>query len=364
MIIDRYLIVEIVQTLLAVLFVLLLIFMGRYFAIFLADAAAGEITGGVVVDLLLLRTMSALNLMLPFALYIAVLLAFGRLYKDNEMTALAASGVTTPRILLTVFSLGLIFSLLVGVFSLWLSPWAERQRSSITAESEKSSMLQNVLPGQFNEIGRRNDLVFYVEEVSDDNKNLSNVFAQIRSKNTMDVFSANKGYQYQDETTGDTYLVLIDGFRYQGLPGKQDFLIQEYEKNAIRIVEPNIAQKGRRNRSETTSELLERGKPSDQAELQWRISMPITTLLLAMLGVLISRTSPRQGRFAKLFIAILIYIIYSNAISIGRTWIEQNKVPVEVGVWWVHLGLLVFISILLYNQVTGRRFRIKPARAY
>jgi lipopolysaccharide export system permease protein len=333
MIIDRYLISEIVQTLMAVLFVLLLIFMGRYFAIFLADAAAGEITGGVVVDLLLLRTLSALNLMLPFALYISILLAFGRLYKDNEMTALAASGVTTPRILLTVFSLGLLFALVVGMFSLWLSPWAERQRSNIVVESEKTSMLQNVLPGQFNELGGRNDAVLYVEEVSDDNKKLNNVFAQIRSKDTMDVFSAKKGYHYRDEVTGDTYLVLTDGFRYQGLPGKQDFLIQEYEKNAIRIVEPNITRKSRRNRSASTSELLEIGRPVEYAELQWRISMPITTLLLAILGVLISRTSPRQGRFAKLFVAILIYIIYSNAISIGRTWVEQNKVSVEIGVW-------------------------------
>lgn len=347
----------------AVLFVLLLIFMGRYFAIFLADAAAGVITGGVVLDLLLLRTLSALNLMLPFALYIAILLAFGRLYKDNEMTALAASGVTTPRILLTVFMIGLLFSLVVGACSLWLSPWAEHQRSAITAESEKTSALQNVLPGQFNELGRRNDAVFYVEEISGDNKQLTNVFAQIKTKDKMDVFSANRGYQYRDEVTGDTYLVLTDGFRYQGLPGKQDYLIQEYEKNAIRIVEPSIAQKSRRNRSATTSELMDRARPADYAELQWRISMPITTLLLSMLGVLISRTSPRQGRFAKLFVAILIYIIYSNAISIGRTWVEQNKVPMEVGIWWVHILLILFICLLLYNQVTGRRFRIRPSLA-
>ena len=179
----------------------------------------------------------------------------------------------------------------------------------------------------------------------------------------MDVFSANKGYQYRDEKTGDTYLVLTDGFRYQGLPGKQDFLIQEYKKNAIRIVEPGEIQKSRRNRSVETSVLMERGKPRDQAELQWRISMPITTLLLAMLGVLISRTSPRQGRFSKLFIAILVYIIYSNGISIARTWVEQNKVSVELGVWWVHLLLFILISMLLYNQITGRRFRLKRVLA-
>lgn len=363
MIIDRYLISEILQTMMAVIFVLLLIFMGRYFAVFLADAAAGEISGGVVVDLLLLRTLSALSLMIPFALYISILLAFGRLYKDNEMTALAAAGITAPRLLLTIFSIGLIFSLVVGAFSLWVSPWAERQRANITAASERSSVFESVLPGQFNELGKRNDAVFYVEEISDDNKRLSNVFAQIRSKGTMDVFSANKGYQYRDEKTGDTYLVLTDGFRYQGLPGRQDFLIQEYKKNAIRIVEPSAVEKRRRNRSVETSALLERGEPRDQAELQWRISLPITTLLLAILGVLISRTSPRQGRFAKLFIAILIYVIYSNGISIARTWVAQNKVSVELGVWWVHLLLLVFIAILLYNQVTGRRFRVRPSLA-
>ena len=361
MIIDRYLIAEIVQTLAAVLFVLLLIFMGRYFAIFLADAAAGEITGAVVLDLLLLRTMSAMSLMLPFSLYIAILLAFGRLYKDNEMTALAASGVTAPRILRTVFLLGLVFAMLVSVFSLWLSPWAERQRATIATQAEQSSMMQNVLPGQFNELGKRKDAVFYVEEVSDDNKKLSNIFAQIKSKDTMDVFSAHRGYQYRDEVTGDTYLVLIDGFRYQGIPGRQDFLIQEYEKNAIRIVEPSFAQKRSKYSTMKTSELLDRSNPRGQAELQWRISMPITTLFLAILGMLISRTSPRQGRFAKLFLAILIYIIYSNAVSIGRTWVSQGKVPIDIGVWWVHLLLFLFIAVLLYNQVTGRRFRVKSS---
>lgn len=363
MIIDRYLISEILQTMIAVLFVLLLIFMGRFFAVFLADAAAGEITGGVVIDLLLLRTLGSMNLMVPFALYISILLAFGRLYKDNEMTALAASGVTAPRILLTIFSIGLAFSLIVGLFSLWISPWAERQRSTITAESERTSVFESVLPGQFNELGKRKNAVFYVENISGDNKKLTNVFAQIRSQGTMDVFSASTGYQYRDKKTGDTYLVLTDGFRYQGLPGRQDFIIQEYKKNAIRIVEPNIAEKRRRDRSVETSVLIDSGKPQDQAELQWRISMPITTLLLAMLGVLISRTSPRQGRFAKLFIAILVYIIYSNGLSIARTWIAQNKISVELGLWWVHLLLFIFISMLLYNHITGRRFRLKPTMA-
>ena len=360
MIIDRYLIREILQTFLAVMLVLLLIFMGRFFAFYLADAAAGEISGGVVLDLLLLQTLGSLNMMLPFALYISILLAFGRLYKDNEMTALAASGVTISRIMVSVFMIAFGFSVVVGVVALWISPWADNQRTLIITESEKISLMEGVLPGQFNQLGKRKDAVFYVEELSEDRKQLNNVFAQIQTDGKMDVFSANKGYQYRDPETGDRFLVLVDGFRYQGNPGEQNFLIQEYKKNAIRIVEPKVSGKPRRNSSAPTTQLMSVFKPKEQAELQWRISMPIATLLLALLGVLISRTSPRQGRFAKLFLAILIYIIYNNVMSIARSWIEQNKIPVEVGIWWVHLFAFGLIALMLYYQASGRRLRLKP----
>jgi lipopolysaccharide export system permease protein len=359
-VIDRYLITEILQTLVAVLIVLLLIFMGRYFAVFLADAAAGEITSTVVVDLLLLRTISALNMMLPFSLYIAVLVAFGRLYRDNEMTALAASGMDISRVVLTVFGLGLIFAVIVAFISLWLSPWAEAQRAAITVESEKISIVDTVMPGQFNELGKRKDAVFYVEDISDDRKTFKNLFVQIQVEGNLDIFTADSAYIDKDNETGDRYIVLVDGYRYRGIPGQQDFVIQEYKKNAIRIVEPESSP-SRKKRHVTTSELWNASRPRDQAELQWRISMPLSTVLLAVLGVVISRTSPRQGRFAKLFVAIMMYVIYNNLMGIARSWVEHAEVPVEVGIWWVHLLVFVVFAFLLYQQVTGKRIRLRPA---
>jgi len=359
MIVDRYLISEILQTFLAVLLVLLLIFMGRYFTVFLADAAAGEIRGGMVVNLLLLRTLSALSMMLPFALYISVLLAFGRLYKDNEMTALAASGVTISRIVFAVFTIALVFAILVSCISLWISPWAEYQRSLITSEAERMSALEGLLPGQFSQLGNNKDSVFYVEDMSDDRKQLTNIFAQIQTDGKFDVFSAPHGYHYRDKNTGDQYLVLEDGFRYQGLPGRQDFLIQEYKKNAIRLVEPGIVSHSRRNATVPTQQLVKIKNVRAQAELQWRLSMPVATILLALLGVLISRTSPRQGRFAKLFLAILVYVIYNNVMSIARSGIEQHKIPTDIGMWWVHGLLFIIIFILFYKQAAARLSRKK-----
>jgi len=359
MLIDRYLIIEILQTFLAVILILLLIFMGRYFTVFLADAVAGEIRGGMVVDLLLLRTLSALSMMFPFALYISVLLAFGRLYKDNEMTALASSGVTISRVLKAVLAISLGFAIVVSTISLWVSPWAEYKRTLITAEASKTSVLEGVLPGQFNQIGSNKNGVFYVEEISEDRKNLTNVFAQVQIEGKFDVFSAKGGYQYQDKNTGDQYLVLVDGFRYQGLPGNQNFTIQNYKKNAIRLVEPNIVSHSRRNSTVPTELLINNQSRKAQAELQWRLSMPIATILLAILGALISRTSPRQGRFAKLFVAIMVYIIYNNIMSIARSGIEQGKLSTDVGMWWVH-GLLFSIILYMYfKQSVGQQSYLK-----
>ena len=344
---------------LAVLVVLLLIFMGRYFALFLSYAVDGDITASVVIDLLLLRTMSALNMMLPFALYIAVLISFGRMYKDNEMTALAASGVSINRVAYTIMGLGLFFALIVAVIALWISPWSEDKRKIVEIEAGKASIVESLSPGQFNQFSKRKDAVFYVGSIAEDRKSFNDVFLQLELEGKMDVYSAVKGYIHRDEETGDRYLVLVNGYRYLGNPGEQDFLIQEYEKNAVRLALPNIGKRTRRTRATPTLQLWKDAKPKDIAELQWRISLPISTLLLAMLGLVISRTSPRQGRFAKLFVAILVYVIYNNLMSIARSWVEQNKIPAEVGIWWVHLILIVIILLLLFQQITGRWFRVK-----
>jgi lipopolysaccharide export system permease protein len=345
----------------AVLLVLLLIFMGRYFALFLSYVADGDIAASAVIDLLLLRTMNALSMMLPFTLYIAVLISFGRLYKDNEMTALAASGVSIDRIAYSIMGLGLFFAIVVAVITLGIAPWSEHKQKVVELEAGKASIVESLSPGQFNQFSKRKDAVFYVGTIGEDRKSFKNVFLQLELDGKMDVYSANEGYIYRDEETGDRYLVLVNGFRYLGNPGEQDFLIQEYEKNAVRLALPKIGSQTRRKRATPTMQLWKEGKPKDIAELQWRISLPISTVLLAVLGLVISRTSPRQGRFAKLFVAILVYIIYNNLMSVARSWVEQSKIPMEVGIWGVHLILIVIIATLLLQQITGRWFRLKPA---
>jgi len=342
------------QTLLAVLGVLLLIFMGRNFALYLADASAGNISGAIVLDLLLLRTVTSLNVMVPFALYTAVLVAFGRLYKDSEMTAFAACGVGPGRVMSTVVVLALAASALVALLSFWTSPWAHEQALRVQEQARAGTAFASVVEGQFNQVGRSGQ-VFYVQGLSEDRSSLRDVFIQREDRNgRLDVFSARSGYQTVDPDTGERYLVLVDGYRYQGLPGDGDFTMHRYRKNALRLQQQEAAPLRRKRWAIPSERLWDSPRPVDQAELQWRIAMPLATVMLAVLAVLLSRSSPRQGRFAKLFLAIVVFVVYYNSLGVAISWVQRGVVSPALGLWWVHAGLLALIAILAVRHWGGR----------
>lgn len=353
MIISRYLTREVLQTLLAVLVVVLLIFMGRYFAIYLADAASGEIAGNIVLEILLLRTLTSLNVMIPFTLFIAVMLAFGRLYKDSEMAAMAACGIGPNQVMSTVIGIALMCSVVVAGLSFWASPWANEQTLQTREQAQADTLFASVAAGQFNEVGD-DELVFYVEEISEDRSRLRDVFIQTTSNGRLDIYSAKSGYQYTDPQSGQRYLVLVDGYRYQGLPGEADFTIHQFEKNAVHLQEQTVEPLRRKRSAIANADLWQSTQRADQAELHWRFAMPVAALLLPVLGVMLSRTSPRQGRFAKLFIAIFLFVIYYNGLGVGMSWIERGKVPAELGLWWVHGLLLMLIAVLALRHWGGR----------
>lgn len=332
------------QTLLAVLLVLLLIVIGRHFVIVLNDAASGRVAAGIVLEILFLRTLTALNVMVPFALFIAVIVSFGRLYKDSEMVAMSASGIGPDRVLMAVGVIALICSVLMGGVSFWLSPWANEQMLQVQEAAQSGTPFAVVEAGQFNEIGGK-DSVFYVEGLSEDRTRLNDIFIQSYTDGLLDVFSARSGYQYVDPKTHTRYLVLVDGFRYQGLPGDAEYKIHQYEKNAVRLEELEVLPLQRQRFAIPSQELWSSSSRAASAELHWRLAMPLAALLLPLLGVFLSRTSPRQGRFAKLFIAVFVFVIYYNGLGVAMSWLERGVIPSTLGLWWVHGMLLLLIAV-------------------
>lgn len=353
MIINRYIIKEVLLTLFAVLAVLLLIFMGSFFARFLGFAAEGFISNSIVLDLMGLKTLSALNVMLPFSLYLSVLIAFGRLYKDSEMTALSASGIGIGSVLQPILQVSIVFMLIVGALSFYISPWALDKVLQLQEQTEAKAQLDGIVSGQFAQLKSERKPVFYAESLSDDKKSMNNVFVQIREPdNTLVIYSASSGYQTDEDATGERFFVLNNGRRYQLTPGDNQVNIQVYKKSAFRIEEKGVVTKSRDKNETPTASLLAKYELADIAELQWRVAMPLSALLLPILAALLSRTSPRQGRFSKLFLAIIIFIFYNNALGLSRSWIESRELSPVIGLWWTHC-LLVILIIHLYARHSG-----------
>ena len=359
-IIDRYLIKEVTLTLLAVTPVLLLIFLSNRFVQYLGEAAAGKLPADVLWALLAFRSISVLSLLLPLAFFVSVVLALGRLYKDSEMIVLAASGISPLRIVQTVGAAGVVMALLVAALTFYIEPWANAQTSQVRKRAEAASEIRIITPGRFKE-SRQGDHILYVERLSPDLERMHNIFIQSRQGDQVNILTSQHGYQYTDQQSGDLYVVLEDGNRYEWAPGGGDFKIVKYAKYTVRIEQKDIPVQGSLREVAGVDPLLRNLDAGAKAELQWRFSLPISMLLLAVLGVLLARTTPRQGRYAKLFMAILVYIIYMNLMTVARSWVEQSVAPSLLGMWWVHIGVLAVIAALLAWQM-GVRVPIPIAR--
>lgn len=357
MIIQRYLLREILGTLLAVTGVLYLIYIGNRFVRFLAEAQAGGIPADAIVQLLALKSISNLVMLLPLSVFFAVLLAFGRLYRDHEMTALAACGVGPARLARTVLAYALVCGALVAALSLYWGPWAERLSTRIQEQLQADAEVSGIAAGRFKEI--RGGWAFYVESISPEGV-LRNVFVQGARGGESMVIAAQRGrFEFTEE--GDRYLVLEEGHRYEGEPGSAGFKIVAFEEHGV-LVEERPVHLGSRASMLSTAELLASSQPKLMGELQWRWSMPLATVLLALLAVPLSRAHPRQGRYAKLFVAILVYVIYTNMLVVARSWVERGKLDPLIGLWWVH-ALVALATAYLLARDNGWRWRPRRGRA-
>lgn len=348
-VIDRYLIKEVLYALLAVTPILLLIFISNRFLSYLAEAAAGKLPGAVIFTLLGLKSIGVLALILPLVFYLSVVFALGRLYKDSEMTVLAACGVGPLQVLKTILLPATALAVLVAILAMYVAPWAGSQSKQVRQQAEAGSELSTLLPGRFKE-SRQGDHIFYAEELSSDYQFMRNVFVQSRQHGKLNILSSERGVQQIDKVSGDQYVVLKDGNRYEWTPGQTDFKIINYKKYTLRVEQREPAPAEETQEVKRTATLLDSGKPEDIAELQWRLSIAISTILLAMLGVGLARTTPRQGRYAKLFVAILAYIIYNNMMGVARSWVAHGVVSPAVGIWWVHGLLLLAIGVIFMHQ--------------
>lgn len=347
---DRYIAQETALTVAAVTTVLMLILLSNRFALLLGDAAAGRLPRDTVFTLLGLASVNYFIVVMPVALFLAVMLALGRLYRDSEMTTLMACGFGPGQVYRPMLFVGGVFAVVLAALSLEVAPWAARMTHIINSAAQHNAEVGSFESAHF-KVDQNGRGSLYSEQVSTDGKQLQNIFLEGPSDKRMAIITAASGHRQggTDDPAGST-LVLNDGYRYEGMPGEADFHIVHFGEHGIVIQPANPDMGSGFYETYPTDKLLATHDLGAISEMQWRLSVPLSVLLLTILAVPLARTSPRQGRYGKLMIAILAYVIYSNLVGVARAWLERSVTPRSLGVWWVDLVFLaVALALLLWQ---------------
>ena len=362
-IIDRYISKELLLTWLAVTLVLMLILLSGTLVQLLGKAAQGVIPGYAIWYLLLFTGARYLIALIPLSLYLGVLLSFSRLYKDNEMAAMSACGIGLMRLYRPVLMVVIPASAILMYLTLFVMPWVSLQADLMKSEIKNRSELTGLTAGRFNE-SKSGESIMFLQRQSVDGTQMHNVFLHQKNKNPLieQVESADLARRYTDEG-GRHFILFENGHVYEGEPGSSNFRITQYEKKGIYLPEQQIVRSSNRKTAVSTQELWNSDRIDYRAELHWRLSLPIGAFLLAVLALPLSYTTPRKGRYSKLAIAILIYLIYSNLLGIGETWVEKEKVPEWLGLWWVH-GFAIILIVYWWLRRAGGIRQILYQRKY
>jgi|RhiMethySRZTD1v2_1073278.scaffolds.fasta_scaffold45918_4 lipopolysaccharide export system permease protein len=361
MIFHKALVREFANTALATFFVLLGITFTTQLVRLLSQAAVGVITSTGVLVLLGFTLVNALPVLLSLTTFIAILLTLTRSYRDSEMVIWFSSGLGLTRWVRPVLSFALPLVLMIGAFSLVLSPWAMSRSEELRRLMDSRDDVSTIVPGVFRESARA-DRVYFVEEVSESENTVANIFVASHQHQKLGVIVAKRGYQ-ETADNGDRFLVLLHGRRYEGVPGTAEYRVFEFERYAMRVQIGQAAPRAPTTKTSDTVDLLQDPSPRNLAELSWRIGLPVSALMLALLAIPLSFVNPRGGRSMNLVLALLLYMTYSNLLSITQASIAQSRVSFTLGLS-IHLAMLAVLVALFYRRMMVVSFRrlLRPRR--
>ena len=346
--VQRYVLREVVQTWLAVTGVLVAILVSNQLSRVLGQAASNQYGRHVVFDLIVLGAIMNLSIIVPVGLLLAVVLTLGRMYHDSEMAALQACGFGPIRLLTPLFC----FAGVIAVGLAWLAfvqvPQADAESHLLRASALKEAQFGQLDAGRFRSFSG-GDAVFYAERVDAEGV-LHNVFVQRESAGRIEVALADTATYSKASADGTHLVTLFNGRRYEGVPGQEDFRVIEFREHGIPVATPADVGGNDDPDAKPTRALFGSTSPADIAQLQFRISTPLMALVLTLVAVPLSRLRPRQGRYARVGFAIVVYFVYSNLLSAAKAWLEKSDLPPSVGVWWVHAAALTLGLYLVARE--------------
>jgi lipopolysaccharide export system permease protein len=341
-IIDHYLVREIVHPLVAICTALVVIFITYSLSRFLVDADAGLLQPGEVARLTMLKSVISLDVLLPLSLFLATMTGLGRLYTDSEIYAMRASGISEARLLRPLMRMAFVLALIVALLSTWARPWAYSQSYEIKARAEASAETNRIREARFYTFGKAERTVF-IERIAENGHDLEGIFVRTRKADDLQVITASSGiFEFLAKPMLHR-LKLTDAHVFRKVTDGAD-LSAQFGTLTIWLPAETPRPPGYKVKAAPTNLLRHSSNPVDQAEFQWRMSTPVSALLLALAAIPLSRSRPRQGRYAKMLLALVIYAIYFNLLDVSRSWVEQGS---NDYIWWVP-GLLSLVVAGLY----------------
>jgi len=341
----------------AVTIVLLAIMLATRFTRFLAQAAAGKLPREFLLEVVGLSSLQYLVILIPVSLLLGIMLALGRLYRDQEIAAMTGCGVGPLSLYRPFLVLSLSLAAMTAALAFQIGPWAGREGEYLLKDARRLIQYTPFEAGQFKEVvnGRG---VFYTEHMDSVADTIDTVFARVseRGGTGPSIITAAHGTQGIDTQTGERLVTLERGYRYSGTPGRAQYDVVKFDRLSTRVAPPELLERTGKRALQETSALLGSDDPEDQAELSWRLAAPISVLLLALLAVPLAHTSPRSGRYGRVVLGIVLYLVYANLIALGQAWIAKGYTTPAIGLWWVHAMALGLGLVLIGRQLGwGRR---------
>jgi lipopolysaccharide export system permease protein len=312
-------------------------------------AAKGILPNDAITTMLGFSMIRFLPMLLSLSLFLAVLLTLSRWYRDSEMVIWFSSGLSISSWIRPVLIFTIPIVTLISFLSLFVTPWAHNKVEDFRVQLESRDDLAAISPGVFKESAHA-DRVFFVESFDELGNIVKNIFVQSVQHQKLGIIVAAQGSRLI-EKNGDNFLLMQNGRRYQGSREGADYSTTEFEKYAIRVEAGEARNSAPSTQSMSSQELLQNKNNTNVAELQWRLAIPFSALILALLAIPLSALDPRAGRSANFVLATIIYIIYNNLLNITQAWIAQGKISGIIGLWPVHLLFAALAFYLFYRRI-------------
>lgn len=321
----------------------------------LGQAAGGRVDNQAVIELVALTALTWLPIILTLTLFISVLMALTRAYRDSEMVVWFTSGRSLTSWIGPVLRFAWPIIVSIALLALFVTPWANAQIDESRDRFAKRDDVSRVAPGRFIESGG-SDRVFFVESVDLRDGQVRNVFVSMRSRGGEGLIVAAKGVIEVAEN-GDRFLVLEQGRRYEGTPGKLEYRTMEFDRYAIRLesrADQPISE--RRAKTLTLMQLMAEPTQLNLGEILWRTGLPVVALLVTLLAIPLAYVNPRVGRSFNLIAAVLLFALYLNVLNTVQAYVQQGRLDFGIGVWLVHAVVLLLVVVLFLRRVHMQRW--------